>query len=354
MAILQLRRHAGRTMFRLHRLPVSGVLRPWMWLVCLLLAIATFLVFCVGISIGDYPLSLVDVIRALLGSGDEYALLVVRELRMPRSVVALLVGAAFGISGALLQTITRNPLASPDMIGITQGASTAVVSGIVLGFGGGLSTQALGLGGGLAAALLIYLLAWRRGTSGYRLVLTGIGVSWMCIAATDFLMTKAHVYQAQAAMGWLVGNLNGRDADQGWPVALAMLVLVPVALLLSRWMHVLQLGDETARGLGTPVQLTRLALLLTSVGLAAFATAAAGPVMFVALAAPQIAQRLCRLPAPPLVASALAGAFIVVGSDIVARQLLSDTELPVGVVTGAFGAPFLLWLLARANRANRS
>ncbi|MQA07678.1 MAG: iron chelate uptake ABC transporter family permease subunit [Pseudonocardiaceae bacterium] len=352
MAILQLKRVGGRTTFRLTRPPVSGVLRPWLWLVCLGLAAGTFLVFCLGIGIGDYPLALPDVIRALWGSGDEYSLLVVRELRLPRAVVALLVGAAFGMSGALLQTITRNPLASPDIIGINQGAGTAVVGGIVLGLGSGLGTQVLGLAGGLAAALLIYLLAWKRGVSGYRLVLIGIGVSWVCVATTDYLMTEAHIYQAQEAMGWLVGNLNGRDMDYARPLALAMLVLVPAALILSRWMRTLQLGDETARGLGTPVQLTRLALLLTSVGLAAFGTAAAGPVMFVALAAPQIAQRLCRQSSPPPVASALTGSLIILGSDIIARQLLTHTELPVGVVTGAFGAPFLLWLLARANRAN--
>lgn len=351
MTNLQVKRAAGRTYFRLSRPPVSGVLRPWTWVMCVGLAAATFLVFCVGISIGGYPLALPDVIRALWGSGDEYALLVVRELRLPRALVALLVGAAFGMSGALLQTITRNPLASPDVIGITQGAGTAVVAGIVLGLGSGLGTQILGLGGGVATALLIYVLAWQRGVSGYRLVLIGIGVSWMCIATTDYLMTEAQVYQAQEAMGWLTGNLNGRDMDDARPVGLAMLVLVPAALILSRWMRPLQLGDETARSLGTPVQLVRLALVLTSVGLAAFATAAAGPVLFVALAAPQIAQRLCRQSSPPLLASALTGSLIVLGSDIVARQLLAETELPVGVVTGAFGAPFLLWLLARANRA---
>ncbi|TCP53635.1 iron complex transport system permease protein [Tamaricihabitans halophyticus] len=350
MPVVEVRRVAGRTAFRLGRHSVSGQLHPRTWLVCLVLAVASFLVFSAGIAIGDYPLGFVDVVRALAGGGDSYALFVVQELRVPRSVVALLVGVALGMSGAILQTITRNPLASPDMIGITHGAGFAVVSGIVLGFGSGLGTQVLGLAGGFAAALLVYLLAWRRGTTGYRIVLIGIGVSWTCIAAIDYLMTRAYEYEAQQAMGWLVGNLNGRDYDQALPLLIALLVLVPATLLLTRWMRVLQLGDETASGLGTPVQLTRFALLLTAVGLAAFATAAAGPVLFVALAAPQIARLLCRTSAPPPVAAALTGALLVLASDLVARQLLADAELPVGIVTGAFGAAFLMWLLARINR----
>ncbi|MFE6127400.1 FecCD family ABC transporter permease [Streptomyces sp. NPDC056437] len=346
-----LSRTPGRITFRFGVPPVSGVLRPRLMWVSGALAVATFLAFCLGMTIGDIPYSFMDVVRALLGTADPGTQLIVQELRLPRAVAGLLVGFAFGVSGALFQTMTLNPLASPDMIGITQGAGAAVVAGIVLGWDGGLSTQALGLIGALTAALLVYLLAWKRGTTGYRIVLVGIGIAWICTSATDYLMARGERFQAQAALGWLVGNLNGRGWDQVGPLAAAMAVLVPMALVLGRLMRTLQLGDDVARGLGTRVQPVRLAVLLAGVGLVAFGTAAAGPVAFVALAAPQIAQRLARTAWPPPVASGLTGALAVLVSDLIARKLISGTELPVGIVTGVLGAPVLLWLLVRANRA---
>ncbi|RCG27021.1 iron ABC transporter permease [Sphaerisporangium album] len=341
----------ARRHFRLAVPPVSGVLRPRLVAVCAALTAAAFLVFCWGVSIGEVPIGPVDVMKALAGQGDPGTLLVVRELRLPRAVVGLLAGAALAVSGALFQTMTRNPLASPDMIGLTAGAGTAVVAGIVLGWDGGPGAQALGLLGALATAVLVYALAWRRGTTGYRIVLVGIGLSWICTSATDFLLARGGRFQAQAALGWLVGNLNGRSAADAVPLAAAVAVLVPAALVLGRLLRTLQLGDDVAAALGTRVQPVRLALMLTGVGLVAFATAAAGPIAFVALAAPQIAQRLAGAAHPPLVASALAGALVVLSGDLAARTLISGTELPVGVVTGVLGAPVLLWLLIRANRA---
>jgi iron complex transport system permease protein len=344
------RRTAGRVGFRLAVPPVSGLLRPRLLVVCLGLAVAAFLLFAVETSIGDISLPLTDVLRALVGASDPGTELIVHELRLPRSLAGLLVGIAFGVSGALLQTLTRNPLASPDMMGITQGAGTAVVAGIVLGWDGGLSTQALGLGGALLAALLVYALAWKRGTSGYRIVLVGVGVAWICTSATDYLMARGQRFQAQAALGWLVGNLNGRTWQQITPLAVAMAVLLPSALLLGRLLRTLELGDDVARGLGTRVQTVRVTVLLAAVGLVAFGTATAGPVAFVALAAPQVAQRLAGTAFPPPMGAGLTGAVMVLGSDLVARRLI-DTELPVGIVTGVLGAPVLLWLLVRANRA---
>ncbi|WP_419586978.1 FecCD family ABC transporter permease [Streptomyces sp. Qhu-G9] len=347
-------RSAGAARLRTYRLalpPVSGVFRPRLVLLCAFLGAGTFLLFCWGLTTGDYPIGFTDVVRALVGSGDPGTVLVVEELRLPRALVGLLAGIAFGVSGALFQTMTRNPLASPDMIGLTQGAGTAVVAGIVLGWDGGLGTQALGLLGALVTALTVYALAWRRGTTGYRIILVGIGVAWICTSATDYLVAKGGRFQAQAALGWLVGNLNGRTWEQVGPLAVALAVLLPTALLLGRLLRTLQLGDDVATGLGTRVQPVRLAILLTGVGLIAFATASAGPVAFVALAAPQIAQRLARTAWPPTVASGLTGALVVLGGDLIARTLVSGTELPVGIVTGVLGAPVLLWLLVRANRA---
>lgn len=339
--------------FRLAVPPVSGVLRPRTIAVSVVLAVLAFLVLSWDVTVGDYPIGLTDVMRALAGAGDPGTLVVVRELRLPRAVVALLVGVAFGVSGALLQTMTRNPLASPDMIGLTQGAGTAVTASIVFGWGGGpLGIQGVGLAGAALTALVVYVLAWRRGTTGYRIILVGIGVSWICASATDYLAAKGGRFQAQDALGWLVGDLNGREWSAAVPLAAAMGVLLPVALLLGRLMRTLQLGDEVATGVGTRVQPVRLALLAAAVGLVAFGTAAAGPVAFVALAAPQIAQRLAGAAWPPLVAAGLTGAVVVLFADVVARTLIAGVELPVGVVTGVLGAPVLIWLLARAYRAD--
>ena len=340
-----------RTTFRLGTPPVSGVLRPRVIAVCLLLAGAGFFLFCLGMTLGDYELSVWQVAAALVSEGEYYDQVVVYDWRMPRALVGLLVGVAFGMAGALFQTITRNPLASPDIIGISAGATVAVVGGIVLGLGAGLGTQALGLIGGFGAALLVYLLAWQRGTTGYRIVLVGIGVAWMCTSATSYLLARAKLHEAQAVVGWMVGNLNDVTWNQATPLLMSMALLVPATLVLSGWLRTLHLGDDVAIGLGTPVQRARLVLLLLGVGLVAFGAAAAGPIAFVALAAPQIAKRLVGQPAPPLVASAFTGAVVVLGSDLIGRLMLPDTRLPVGVVTGALGAPFLLWLLARANRA---
>ncbi|MEO3977981.1 iron chelate uptake ABC transporter family permease subunit [Streptomyces sp. CAU 1734] len=331
--------------------PVSGVLRPRAAAVCAVLTAAVLVVFCWGIAIGDIPYSVTDVMRALAGSGDPGTLFIVRELRLPRAMTGLLVGIAFGISGALIQTMTLNPLASPDMIGISQGAGAAVVAGIVFGWDAGLGTQTLGLLGALAAAVLVYALAWKRGTTGYRIVLVGIGIAWICTSVTDYLLARGEQLEAQAALGWLVGNLNGRTWDQAGPLAVALVVLIPVGILLGRLLRTLQLGDDVARGLGTRVQPVRLGILLTGVGLVAFGTAAAGPIAFVALAAPQIAQRLTRTAWPPPLTAGLTGALIVLVSDLIARELISGTELPVGIVSGVLGAPVLLWLLIRANRA---
>ncbi|MER5321769.1 FecCD family ABC transporter permease [Streptosporangium roseum] len=334
------------------RLPaVSGAVRLRLVLVWCVLAVIVSLAFGLTLAIGsgDYTAP----VSALWGAGDDpAAVFVVQELRLPRAVVALLAGAAFGLSGAIFQAATRNPLASPDVLGITQGAGTAVTAGVVLGLGApsGLGPQSLGLGGALLSGLLIYVLAWNRGTTGYRIVLVGIGVSWICVSLTSYLLSRAEQYQAQKALGWLVGNLNERGWLHAQPLAWALAVLVPLTLLLARQQRALHLGDEVATGLGMRVQPARMALLMCGAALAAFATAAAGPILFVALAAPQIAQRLARTAAPPLTAAALTGSTLVLISDLISQRLLTDSVLPVGVVTGVLGAPFLLWQLARTTR----
>jgi iron complex transport system permease protein len=206
------------------------------------------------------------------------------------------------------------------------------------------------LGGGTVAAIAIYLLSYRRGVTGYRLVLVGIGVTAMLTSATSYLMTRAEIYDAQRAMVWLTGSLNGRGWDQVRPLGWALALLTPVALALGRHLRMLDLGDDAAAGLGTRVEGVRSGLLLVGVALSAIAVSCAGPIGFVALVSPQIARRLVRGSGAALLPSAAVGAALLAASDLVARRVFAPTELPVGIVTAVIGAPYLLWLLARANR----
>jgi iron complex transport system permease protein len=316
--------------------------------VAMMLAIAVTM--AVSVSVGDFPIPLGEVVPAVLGLGGTDSDFIIRELRLPRALTGALVGAAFGVSGAIFQSLARNGLASPDIIGITAGASAAAVALIVWTTVGSTMIAVGSLGGALLTAVLVYLLAYRKGVVGYRLVLVGIGISAMLSALTEYLLTRAQIFEAQKATVWLTGSLNGRGWDQVRPVGLAFVILLPLAVALGRALRLLELGDDTARGLGVRVEPCRAALILTAVGLAAVATASAGPIVFVALVSPHIARRVVRSPGATLVPAALTGALLVLLSDLVARRAFAPSELPVGVVTGVVGAPYLLWLLARANR----
>jgi iron complex transport system permease protein len=337
-----------RRMLRRHR--TTGRARAIV--VSVVLGVACFAAFCVSVAVGDFPVPLRDVVPALFGHGDPDADFIVHRLRLPRALTALLVGAAFGVSGAIFQSLARNPLASPDIIGISAGASTAAVLVILLHSGSYATISAAAFAGGLGTAVLIYLLAYRRGVSAYRLILVGIGVSAVFTSITSYLLTRAEIYEAARATVWLTGSLNGRGWEHVRPVGLAVLVLLPLALLLTRPLRALQLGDDTAKGLGVRVERHRALLVVVAVALASVATASAGPVAFVAFVAAPIARRLVRAPVA-MVPAALMGALIVLVSDVVGRRAFAPTELPVGVITGIIGAPYLLWLLARANRVGR-
>lgn len=319
------------------------------------------LVVALNVRLGDFPMTVGDVLRVLVGGGDQAEQYIVFDLRLPRTLTGLLVGAAFGVSGAITQAISRNPLASPDILGVTPGASAGAVGVIVLssGFGGVASVAgAIGLPvaaliGGLLSAVLVYVLAWRRGVDGYRLVLVGIGVQAFMLNLTYWLLTIGDVSQAGQALVWITGSLNGRSWADLVPVAVALAVFLPLSLVGAHVLGALQFDDDTVRNLGTRVELSRFALILIAVVLAAIATAAAGPVFFVALATPQIAQRLAGTARPPLIASAVIGALLVSVSDLVARTALG-IELPVGVVTAVLGAPYLMFLIIRKRREVRA
>jgi iron complex transport system permease protein len=307
-------------------------------------------VFAWSLSVGDFPIPISDVLASVVGLGSEDGDFIVRTLRLPRGLTALLVGAAFGLSGAIFQRIARNPLASPDIIGINAGAAAAAVFVIVMWKGTSLQVTFGALAGSTITATAIYLLAYKRGVTGYRLVLVGIGITAMLGSITSYLLTRAEIFEAQRAVVWLTGSLNARGWDHVRPVTAALLILVPVTIGLARHLRLLEMGDDTAKGLGTRVEASRAALLLVGVALAAVATASAGPVAFVALVAPQIARRLTGGRTVALLPAAACGALLLVASDLLARRLFAPTELPVGVFTAILGAPYLLYLLARANK----
>jgi iron complex transport system permease protein len=298
------------------------------------------------LSTGEFELPLSEVLAALAGQGDGWSDFVVNTVRLPRLVVAVLVGAALAVSGAIMQSLTRNSLGSPDFIGITHGASTGAVLAIVVLHGSMAEIALGGLIGGLATAVGVYLLAFRRGVSGYRFVLVGIGMSAMMLAVNNYLITRATWQDALAAQAWLVGTLNDRRWDEATMVGLALAVLLSLALYLGRRQSMLELGDDAARALGVGVESTRLLLILASVALAAIATAACGPITFVALAAPQLARRLTRSTGSGLLPAAAMGALLLAVSDLVVQRGFQPVPLPVGVATGVLGGGYLLWLLA--------
>lgn len=318
--------------------------------VCSALALATVAVGCWSISVGDFPVPIPEVIGALVGRSGPDADFIVGTLRLPRALTAVLVGAAFGMSGAIFQSLARNPLASPDIIGFDRGAAVGAVFVIVI-MGGSSFEVALGaVVGGLTTALLVFGLAWKGGMRAYRLVLVGIGIGFTATAVVEYLMTRAQIFDVQRAAVWLTGSLNGRSWSHVRTVGLALVVLAPLAVIMQRRLDRLELGDDTAAALGIPVNRTKLALVTVGVLLAALAVAAAGPIAFVAFVSGPIARRLVNTPGAAVVPAAFVGSLITVAADLAARRVLAPTELPVGIATAAVGAPYLLWLLTRQGR----
>lgn len=322
-------------------------------IVVLLLLLAALVASVVLIGTGDFPISAADVVRTLLGDGDPSQELIVNDLRLPRVLVGLLVGASLGLGGALFQSISRNPLGSPDVLGLSQGATAGALVVIVL-FSGDADQVALGaLGGGLFTGLAIYLLAWKRGVHGYRLVLVGIGVSAIATAVNGYLITKADIVDAARAVVWMTGSLNGRDWEQVQPLLIMCAILVPTVLANARGLRMMEMGDDVSYALGVRVERVRMLLMVSAVLLTAGATAAAGPVSFVALTAPQLAKRLTRSPGPNLVPSLCMGAALLVVADWASQRAFGADQLPVGVVTGVLGGVYLLWLLVTERKAGR-
>ncbi|SDS06168.1 FecCD family ABC transporter permease [Actinopolymorpha singaporensis] len=331
-------RRARRIPRRRHRMVVGG------------LATVLLLAFAARVLLGDFTITVPDFFRILTGTDLPGATYILLESKLPRAVLAVLVGTAFGTGGAIFQTVLRNPLASPDVIGVSVGASAAAVVAIVILGLGGPAVSLAAVAGAVGVSVLVRLVAGNGG--GYRLVVVGVCVAAALQSLIQYVFTRADEYDAQVVLRWLTGSVS----SAAWPtvglLAALLVVLLPTLAWLGRGMRTLELGEDAAAGLGVPGSRAD-ALLLLAVVLTACGVAAAGPVAFVAFLAGPVARAL-DAGRTTLVGAALTGATIVVAADYVADYLLADINFPVGVVTGALGAPFLLWLLARGRTGRRT
>ncbi|MEV4642540.1 iron chelate uptake ABC transporter family permease subunit [Actinoplanes sp. NPDC049548] len=329
---------------------VSGRVAVKPALVCLALTVAALAVAVLALGTGEFTLTPGQVVQALAGDGTRAARLVVVEWRLPRVLLALVIGAALGLAGAIFQALTRNPLGSPDVIGFSTGAYTGVLVVTVFVGNGYVVIAAGALAGGLITAAAVYLLAFRRGVQGFRLIIVGIAVSAMLSSVNQWFLIKVDLQAAFAAMLWGQGSLNNLGWAQVTPVAVTVAVLCLVLAGYGPRLGLLELGEDAAAALGVRVEPVRSAYLIVGVALTAVATAAAGPISFVALAAPQLARRLTRTPGIALAPAAAMGAFLLVLSDWLAQRVFAPTQLPVGVVTVSVGGIYFVWLLIRQAR----
>ncbi|WP_228528172.1 FecCD family ABC transporter permease [Microbacterium sp. UFMG61] len=319
----------------------------------IVLGVLLLALFTVALMIGNTFYSIDEVIRVILGETVPGASFTVGELRLPRAVLAILTGLAFGMAGVTFQTLLRNPLASPDIIGLSNGAGAAAVIGIVVLSLNGPVVSLFALGGALLTAAVIYLLSIKNGFAGTRLILIGIGVAAMLQSVTSYILSRAASWDIQTAMQWLTGSLNNASWERVVPLAIAAAVIVPLMLSQGRALGAMQLGDDSASGLGVRVNLTRVLFIVGAVALLAFATAATGPIAFVAFMAGPVAARITGPGANLLVPSAFVGAVLVLASDLIGQFALGE-RYPVGVITGVLGAPYLIYLLIRTNRSGGS
>jgi iron complex transport system permease protein len=321
--------------------------------VVLVLAVLVVALFVARLMVGERIYGIDDVVRVVLGRDVPGASFTVGRLRLPRAVLGLVTGLSFGLAGVAVQTMLRNPLASPDVIGISSGASAAAAFAIVVLGLGGTSVSVVAIVAALVVAMLVYLLSYRDGVAGTRLVLIGIGIAAMLESVTAYVLSRAAQWDLQEATRWLTGSLNGASWDGIVPATIALVVLAPVLLGQGRNLDALRLGDDTASAQGVAVERTRVLVIVAAVGLVAFATAAAGPIAFVAFLSGPIAARLAGPGARVLLPSALVGAVLVLGADLLGQNVLG-TRYPVGVVTGVLGSPYLVYLIIRTNRRGAS
>ncbi|MEB4677363.1 iron-enterobactin ABC transporter permease [Enterobacteriaceae bacterium G50] len=317
---------------------------------CLLLAAACLFVMFWSLRSGAVTLEFSQILSALLGDAPRAITMVVTEWRLPRVVMALVIGAALGVSGAIFQSLMRNPLGSPDVMGFNTGAWSGVLVAMVF-FDQHLTAVAIAaMVGGILTALIVWLLAWRDGIDTFRLIIIGIGVRAMLVAFNTWLLLRASLETAISAGLWYAGSLNGLTWAKAWPSVPIIIVMLACAALLVRRLRLLEMGDDTACALGVRVEYSRLLMMLVAVILTAASTALAGPISFIALVAPHIARRLSGTARWGLTQAALCGALLLAAADFCAQQLFLPYQLPVGVVTVSLGGIYLIVLLIQESR----
>lgn len=313
-------------------------------LIALIVVMAVF-----SLVYGDKVYSLDTVFKVIVGEKIQGASFSVGRLRLPRMLIGIMAGASFGIAGNTFQTMLRNPLASPDIIGISSGCSvSAVFCILVLHISGGI-VSIISVVFGLLISLIIYMLSRGTGFSGGRLILIGIGVQAITNAMVSYMILKSTQYNVPSALRWLSGSLNGMSMKDV-PIILSVLVIFGgISIVLTKYIQILELGDELATTLGININILRVVLIVCSVVLIAFATAITGPIAFVSLLAGPIAIKLTGSSSANAFSAALVGAILVLAGDIIA-QFAFTTRFPVGVITGMIGAPYMLILLIYANK----
>jgi iron complex transport system permease protein len=318
-----------------------------------------FAVFVISTGLGDMAISPLNVIQVFFGGGSEMERLVVQSFRLPRIIVALMVGIGLAVAGGLLQGMIRNPLASPDIIGITGGASVAVV-GFLAFFSDENNALTVSIKwmpvsafiGATLIAFLVYFLSWKNGVSPVRMVLIGIGISAMMQALTTLMMLMGPIYRASQANIWITGTVHGSTWANVWVLVPWTLIMVGIAFILARNVNVQELGEEIATGVGGHVQRQRFVLLLVSTALVASSVAFAGGIGFVGLMAPHMARRLVGSAFGALLpVSALIGGILVMVADLIGRTMFSPLEVPAGVFTASIGAPYFIYLLFKTRNS---
>lgn len=317
----------------------------------LLFALAAGAAF-VSLRFGEYPLSVDEVLAAIRGEGDAFHQLIVLEWRLPIAVAAVAFGGVLGLGGAIFQSLTRNPLGSPDVIGFDTGTYTAVVVTIlIIGTTSYWTLAGAAVAGGIATALLVYALAWRRGIQSFRLIIVGIGVSAMLGSANAYLVSRAKLEDAMVVGFWGAGSIRRVSWDSMVPALLATGAIMAAALALAPALRRFELGDDAAATLGTRVNVSRLALIVVGISGSALVTAAAGPIGFIALVAPQLARRATHSAEVSLVAAACMGAALLAGAHLLSLIVaVFFRPVPVGLITISLGGMYLIWLLIREAR----
>lgn len=322
--------------------------RRWV-LVTSLLAVLAMMLCCAMLLLGSTIYSVQDVIRALAGEQLKGVSFAVNTIRLPRMLAGLLAGFAFGVAGYVFQTMLRNPLANPNVIGITSGSSAAAVFCITVLHTSGTVISVASVIAGLATAFLIYLLSRGRSFSIGRLILVGIGIQAMLDAVISYLLLMGAEQDIPAALRWLAGSLNGSQMQELPPLAITVILCTPIVVLLGNHLNILELGEQSASSLGMDTDRTRIALIVSSVFMIAIATATTGPIAFVSFLSGPIAKRLVGVGFSNVIPAGLVGVNLVLAADLIG-QFAFAYRFPVGIITGLLGAPYLIFLLIRMNR----